>query len=616
MSAELLDHDKGRQPNPHITMELPEMPEKHILSDSSFETRQTGRDADSDTGENEGTDDETTATSGTTCVAFVRLKQFKMTLVIYSPVIWRVTKGILLLLYLVYTAYSLYNTWGTEGATRLLLLLVIVLYVTAGRRLLKLLKGRVTGVHVCWPTVTRIRIILRWLLYVAAVVGAVAYVALQVAPYRPHNLISLAGIAFLLLTGLLLSTDPAKVNWHAVFWGTAIQFYLAIFVLRTTVGYNMVHWAGDRVTEYIRYTYSGSRFLFGDAYTMHRFVFKAMPSVVFMNSTIAVLYHYGIIQTFIATFGRFLNACLGTSPIESVNAAAGIFIGLAEAPLFIKPFLDEVTESELFAIMTGNYASISGSTMGAIISFGIPANHVLAASVMSAPAALAVAKLMCPDHTPSTIKAEDAYNVNTGASRNLLEVVSKAAVAGVSVVVTICANILVFVAFLDFADHTVNWFGEQAGLRDLSFRRILSYLFYPLMCLCGVDSEDLLTIGRLVGVKILTSAQLGYKQAAAVIENSVTFTEYRSLSNGTWHYHGDDLVLDAWNRTLVGGVMTDRSVVMSTYIMCGFCNVAAMAVAVGTLTSLAPKRTGVVLKHVVRANIAANIACFMTGCMA
>ncbi|KAK7494706.1 hypothetical protein BaRGS_00014104, partial [Batillaria attramentaria] len=430
------------------------------------------------------------------------------------------------------------------------------------------------------------------LLYLVAVAGAAVYLALQVVPYRPRNLVSLAGLAFLLLVGLLLSSKPVRIPWHTVFWGVALQFYLGIFVLRTHVGYNIVEWIGHRVEEFIGYTDAGSKFLFGDAYTMHPFVFKTMPITLFVNSMITVCYRLGIIQAIIATLGRFLAVCLHTTPIESVSAAANIFFSLTEIPLLVRPFLDHVTESELFAIMTGGFASISLPIVGIFVSFGIPASHLLAASVMSAPAALAVAKLMCPETSRNT-KIKGVYKMDCGKSSNLLEAVSEAALTGVRIVVSICANALVFVAVLEFLDKTVEWFGDQAGVDNLSFTRILSYVFYPLMFLFGVDVEDLLTLGRLVGVKIVANIIVGYQQTGVIIRNSHTLADYLEQTNGTWRHVGDDVILDAWNQTLAGGVMTlrnskkggcilsvysnlyhsldlqERSTAIVTYILCG-----------------------------------------------
>ncbi|KAK7465242.1 hypothetical protein BaRGS_00037579 [Batillaria attramentaria] len=550
------------------------------------------------------------------CFVFVWIRAVKAAAKQYGEAIWRVVKVVLFLLYLTYSVYSLYRTWGTESATRLLLLLAIVLYVGVGSRLLKLLLRAVSRLHVRQDAFSWARKVGRWSLYVVAGVGAVTYLAIEVVPQRPYNLISLAGLTFLVLLAMMMSADPERINWHTVFWGISLQFYLAIFVLRTKTGYNVFHWLGDRVEEYIGYTNAGCKFLFGDSYEAHPFVFKSMPVIIFLNCTIALLYHFGVVQAVIATFGRFLGFCLGTTPIESVNAVGNIFLGLAEAPLLIKPFLNDITGSELFAVMTGGYASIAGGIMATIIVFGIPANHVLAASMMSAPAALAIAKVMCPSTVPTPIRVQDAYTVELGASKNLLQSLSTAAVISVSVIVTICANLLFFVSFLRFADLTLEWFGDQAGVEDFSFTRLLSYVFYPLMYLCGVDTEDLLVLGRLVGVKVLTSTQLGYKQAADIIHNSNTLAEYTARTNGTWRYSGDDVILEAWNRTLVGGVMNERSEVMSTYILCGLCNVSSIGNCIGSLSALVPKRTGEIVRYAVWACVAGNIACLMTGCVA
>ncbi|KAK7477960.1 hypothetical protein BaRGS_00030789, partial [Batillaria attramentaria] len=466
-----------------------------------------------------GDDPATTSTFKTSCFVFAGLRFLKATVKQYSDVIWRVVKVVLFLLYLAYSVYSLYRTWGTESATRLLLLLAIVLYVGVGSRLLKLLVRAVSRLHVRQDAFSWARKVGRWSLYVIAAVGAVVYVVLEVALQNPYNLVSLAGLVFLVLVALLMSSDPERVNWHTVFWGIALQFYLAIFMLRTSVGYSIFVWMGDRIEEFIQYTDSGSIFLFGESYTDHPFVFRLMPILIFLNSVIAICITSELSRPSSRSFGRLLSLCLGTTPIESVNAAANVFLSL------------------------------------------ISATHLLAASVMSAPAALAIAKLIHPSTTPSSATTRNAYKVDLG-------------------------------------------------------QRILSYVFYPLMYICGVDSQDLLVMSRLVGLKFLSNIQIAYREAGVIIANSKELEEYISLTNGTWYYSGDDVILEAWNQTLTGGVMSARTQVMSTYVMCGFCNLPALAICAGTLSALAPKRATFIVNNVVVALIAGNIACFMTGCVA
>ncbi|XP_025096193.1 solute carrier family 28 member 3-like isoform X2 [Pomacea canaliculata] len=561
------------------------------------------------------TDDED---EGDGCVVFRMLELVKNAMWTHREFVKKICCVIVFLLFLAYSGYCLYRNWGSEGGYRLLLLVCFVLYLTLGYRLVKPVVRVVTSVHVQPQRVKFLRKVFRWACYVAGCGGAVAYIAIDIAPRQPRNLLALGGICSIVIIGFLISTNHRMVNWHAVFWGIVLQFYFAIFLLRSPVGRDLFKWIGDRVMEFIHYTDSGSRFIFGEAFMMHRFIFQNMPAVIFLNSIIALGYYYGAIQTVIATFGKFLAMCLGTSPLESVNAAANIFLGPTEAPLVIKPFIEKVTVSELFAVMTGGLASIAGSVLGTLASIGIPANHLLAANVMSAPAALAVAKLMCPQSRGDKILTGDsAYKIDFGAYSNALEAVSRAAVEAVKIVATICANILVFIALLQFADRTVEWFGDQAGVPHLTLSRLLSYLFYPLAYLTATDTEDVFVIGRLIGVKILTNTQLAYMQAAQIANNTLILTKYKELHpNGTWYYNGDDVILDAFNQTLTGGVMTERSLVLSTYILCGFSNFSAMGVTLGTLSALAPSRSRDVLRYLIRAGIAANLACILTGCVA
>nr|KAG5709108.1 hypothetical protein BaRGS_028564 [Batillaria attramentaria] len=295
-----------------------------------------------------------------------------------------VVKVLVFLLYLAYTVYSLYRTWGTESATRLLVLLVIVLYAAVGRRLLKLFHNLLPKPTTRGATASKLRKIARWSLYVLAAGGAIVFLAVEVIPHHPNNLVCLLGLAALFIACLAMSTDPTHVNWHPVFWGSALQFYLAIFILRTQAGIDTFAWLSDRVLEFTRYTDAGTSLLFGQAYTMHPYAFQLLPVFIFVNAALAVGHHFGIIEGFVSTIGRVLSFCLGTTAVESVSAAANIFLSALEAPLLVFPYLAKCSESEIFAVMTGGFASV-------------PADHLLAASVMSAPAALAIAKIVCPE---------------------------------------------------------------------------------------------------------------------------------------------------------------------------------------------------------------------------
>ncbi|KAK3588023.1 hypothetical protein CHS0354_012069 [Potamilus streckersoni] len=203
-----------------------------------------------------------------------------------------------------------------------------------------------------------------------------------------------------------------QVNWRPVFWGLTLQFIFALLILRWNVGYDIFLWLGDRVQEFLAHADRGSEFIFGkNTYQHHFFAFKVLPVIVFFSSIVSVLYYLGVMQLVIRNLARFMAWIMETSPAESLNAAGNIFIGQSEAPLLIRPFIKEMTNSELHAVLTGGFATIAGSVMAAYILMGVPANHLLSASVMSAPAALAMSKLFYPETKKSKSRAENVYNM-------------------------------------------------------------------------------------------------------------------------------------------------------------------------------------------------------------
>ncbi|XP_046371145.2 solute carrier family 28 member 3-like, partial [Haliotis rufescens] len=525
--------------------------------------------------------------------------------------------AVLLMAYLVYFGFSMYHSFGDEGSVRLLigtifLLLVIVKvnFWTRIRRCLNVCPRKGQDSFQTYPSLTRG---IRWMLYVAMVIFVASYMAVQSCP---RNLVSVGGLAFFIVVGFIISKHPDRVNWHAVFWGIGTQFLFAFLILRTSSGYRIFYWLGERIEEFLKHTDKGSAFVFGQSYRDHKFVFAAMPLVITMSATVNVLYHYGVLQAFVANFGWLLTSCLGTSPIESVNAAFNIFLGPPEAPIPVKPFLSIMTSSEMHAIMVAGFSSIAGSVFGMLTSFGAPANHLLAASIMSAPAALAMAKLTVPETRWTKIKPKDAYTIKTSKFRNVVEALSVGAVDGIKLVATIVVNQIIFIAVIHFIDTTMLWLGERAGFHDVSFTLICSYLFYPLTYLMGFSSSDLFKMGELLGIKIFANSFVGFREFGKLVLNRVDLEEYVTSTNGSWHWEGGNVILDSTNRTLIGGILTRRSEVISTYAMCGLNHLGAVGVTMGVLTALAPSRKDVISKYVVRANITGQIACFMTACIA
>ncbi|XP_046565372.1 solute carrier family 28 member 3-like isoform X2 [Haliotis rubra] len=516
--------------------------------------------------------------------------------------------------YAVYVGFSIRFSFGDEGSLRLLLGTGFVALIYAKVKL----TTRVHELLSPWsnkisnsPSITRT---IRWLLYIGMVLFMAIYLGLNVT--KAENFLSLAGLTFFILLGFLISEHPERVNWHAVFWGIGTQFLFALMILRTSFGFRCFRWLGERLDEFLEHTNKGSEFVFGKTYQDHAFAFQVMPFILMCSSTINVLYYYGILQGFVANFGWLLSVCLGTSPVESVNTAINVVFGPAESPLAIKPFLPHLTPSELHAVMAAGFASIAGTVFGMLTSFGAPANHLLAASVMSAPAALAMSKLIAPETQPTRIQAHDAYNIPVPKFNNLLEAVSEGAKDAIPIVASVVVNQIIYIAIINFVDSTLLWFGGRVGVAGLSFEFLCSYGFYPIVYVMGFSSTDFLKIGELFGIKTFANSFYGYQLFGKLIKNRHAFEHYVASTNGTWHWENRDIVLDLTNRTLPGGILTKRSEVIGTYAFCGQNHLAAIGVTLGVFCTLIPARKGTITKYIARANVSGQLACYMTACIA
>lgn len=532
-------------------------------------------------------------------------------------------KLVLLLLYFAYFGYAMYYRFGDEGSIRLLvctILGVLILLLYTFNRLFGF-KFKFSSEQRSLSKENKIKKIKRHtgrFLMLAVFIALAAYIIYDVLLDYPQNAISVAGLALYIIIFYVFSKNPAKVKWRPVFWGFALQYIFALVILRTSWGYQAFQWLGDRVTEFLNYSNAGATFLFGDILvtTYSLFAFRVLPVVVYFYTVTSVLYYLGVMQVIVKKMGMFLSFCLGTSPAESLNAAGNIFVGMTEAPLMIQPFLKDMTKSELHAVMTGGFATIAGSVLGAYINFGVPANHLITASVMSAPAALAISKLAYPE-TERTRK-QDFDKMGKSKDRNVIEAISSGASNSVKVVAAIAVNVMAFLCVLEFVNMTLDWFGDRVGVDGLSFQLICSYVFYPIAYFMGTDVSDCRKVAELVGIKTFTNEFLAYKELSVLIANKKNFTDYTAQWNSSadWYYQGDDIVLPYVNQTLKKGIMSGKSEVIATYALCGFSNIGSMGIFLGGMSALVPSRRGDLAQIVVRAMVAGNVACFLTGCIA
>ncbi|KAK3771857.1 hypothetical protein RRG08_028765 [Elysia crispata] len=523
-----------------------------------------------------------------------------------------------ILAYLVYFIYCMKHRFGDEGSFTLIgwtvLLLLAILY--------RVFSGRCgcCGRLASFLTLSaRWRIKLRYGLYAATVLGLGTYLGFSVFTKHPQNVQSLLGIFGIIAVGFLLSQQPSKVKWHPVFWGFVLQFCFAILTMQTNFGYQIFMWLGDSVQRLLYFSNIGSAFVLGQNFRSMGLAFGYAGGLIFFGSLMGLMIHYGVVGFIVVRGGRALSVVMGTGPVESVIAVANIFIGLSSAPLLVLPYLATMSKSELGALMTCGYASVSGEILALFIASGAPANHLLTAAIISAPAALAVAKLLMPETEEVDLTQQtgiSAEGIGGDQNQNALSAASDGALVAMRLSVSAMVNMLAFVSLLSLIDGILEFLGERAGFHGLTFDAICGYVLFPLAFAMGAPYEDCSRVGSLIGVKLFATPVIGYADLGKIIDNRRVLEEYVSNGNGTWRWEGTDIILDSTNTTLVHGIMSEKAEVITTYAMCGFSAFTAIGISIGALTSLCPSRKVDIIRLVPLAFLGGNLASFATGAVA
>ncbi|KAL4220156.1 hypothetical protein ACF0H5_020565 [Mactra antiquata] len=379
----------------------------------------------------------------------------------------------------------------------------------------------------------------------------------------------------------------------------------------------MFKWLGDRVTEFLQHSTAGIVFVFGEAWHQHVFIMKVIAIAPFFMAFINMLYYLGVMQAIISVIGRLLAFCMRTTPAESINAAANIFCSMTTSQLMIQPFLEDMTRSELHAVMTGGFATVAGGIMAAYINLGVPANHLLSASVMSAPAALAISKLSYPETEITKGSKKDFSFKDKGSERNIIEAITNGATLSLKIWAAIGTNVVAFLSLLGFVNSTLAWMGDRVGIENLSFELICSYVLFPVSFFMGVEPDDCGRVAELVGIKTFTNELIAYGNLQTYLENKKNLNNYTEYYNTTdWHWRNNDVVLNITNTVLKGGVLSGKSEVIATYALCGFANFGSIGITLGSLGTLAPSKKSDLSRMILRAMVCGNVACFLTACIA
>ncbi len=398
------------------------------------------------------------------------------------------------------------------------------------------------------------------------------------------RLMSLVGLIAMIAIAYALSSDRKKINWRTVTIGIGLQLFFGVLILKTDAGRMVFDGAKNFFSSFLNYTNEGSKFIFGSLAnpTNIGFVFATMvlPTIIFFSAFMSVLYHLGVMQAVVKIVAKFMMKFMKTSGSESLAAAANIFAGQTEAPLVIKPYISKMTESELMALMTGGMATVAGGVLAAYVGLGIDAGHLLAASVMSAPAALVCAKLMIPE-TKKSPTAGDVKASLKPTTVNLIDAAATGAADGLKLALNVGAMLLAFIALIAMLNGILSGVGGIFNYPELSFEIITGYLFAPVAFLLGVPWHECIQVGSLLGKKLVVNEFVAYLDLQQQIE-----------------------------------LLSPRAVTISTYALCGFANFSSIAIQVGGIGTLAPDRRTDLAKLGIKSLIGGTLACLMTAAIA
>ena len=417
------------------------------------------------------------------------------------------------------------------------------------------------------------------------------------------------GILFLLGIAYLLSTHKKAIRWKTIFIGLSLQFILAFGVLRVEWVKSFFNVLGGFFTAVLEFTESGSAFLFGNLINVSEpaigyvFAFQILPTIVFFSALTSILYYLGVVQKIVSGLAWLLTKTLKISGAESLSVAGNIFLGQTEAPLLIKAYLAKMNRSEVMLVMTGGMATVAGGVLASYVGFlgGTDselrlsfARHLIAASVMAAPGAIIIAKLMVPQTEPIDEKIEVS---ETEVGSNALDALSNGTTEGLKLALNVGAMLLVFIAFIAMINGILTGIGDLTGMNDwiaanssyteLSLESILGTIFAPLMYIIGVASEDLNLMGQLLGIKLVASEFVAYTQLA----------ELKNMAAGVH-------------------LTYDKSVLMATYMLCGFANFASIGIQIGGIGTIAPSQKKTLSELGFKALIAGSLASLLSATIA
>ena len=398
-----------------------------------------------------------------------------------------------------------------------------------------------------------------------------------------ENYTGILGIIVLLGIAFLLSNNKTLINKNIIFWGLGLQISFAIIILKTSFGKALFFYFNILIVKLISFADAGSDFLFtsfipdvGYDQALINFAFRALPVIIFFSSLIAATYHIGVIQIIIKNIANVMEKTMKTSGAETLSISANIFVGQTESPILIRPYISKMTNSELMTVMVGGFSTVAGSVMALYVTWlnNIPeiAGHLLAASVMSAPAALMVAKIIYPETKSYQTMHSNSIKLKSK-DNNLVDAIGRGATEGLKLAANVAAMLIAFISLVAMINFIL-------GLLGTSMQEMLGLLFRPLAWTMGIPWADAKIVGTLMGEKIVLTELIAFRDLSDYVSNNT---------------------------------ISERSVIITSYALCGFANFGSIGIQLGGIGSMAPKRKKDLSKLVFKAMLGGAIASWLTA---
>ncbi|UXZ08925.1 NupC/NupG family nucleoside CNT transporter [Clostridium perfringens] len=398
--------------------------------------------------------------------------------------------------------------------------------------------------------------------------------------------IGVIGLICIIGIAVLFSENRKKINWRLVGTGLLLQIIFALLILKVPAGRAVFEWISNGITKLLDFTKEGSSFLFGPLLDTDKFgmifALQVLPTIIFFSSLMSVLYHLGIVQVVVKVIAKGVAKVLGTSGAETFSAVGNIFLGQTEAPLLVKPYIKNMTRSEICAIMVGGMATVAGGVMAGYVAMGVNAGNLLAASIMATPAGLILAKILVPETEVPETKGGGTLELKVE-SENVIEAAANGASEGLGLALNVGAMLLAFVALIAMINALFGAIGGIFGAPWLSLNWILGRLFSPLAFIMGVPTKDVFATGDLLGIKLAVNEFLAYSQ----------------LSN-----------------YIASGTLEPKTIMILTYALCGFANLSSVAIQLGGIGGLAPEKKPIIAKLGFKALLGGVLATCMTATIA